>query len=121
MPENLADVETGSIEIVFADDLQNQEFSLREAAVYSADEVREIEETEIPKYGRWLPVTVGDEQEAWLVGISALLAKVQEYENPVAPTFRVTSIEKTGTQDSDPYQVELEQVSGPDPDQTGLD
>lgn len=119
MPTDLSEAKTGGIDLLFADDLvPGKRFELREAAVYDAEEVREEVDGDIPKFGRWLPA-VSDGQDAWLVALGELVEELQSYENPLSITFEVTRCEKSGTDDTDPYEVNLEVADG-DPQQDSL-
>jgi hypothetical protein len=118
MPTDLSDAETGGIDLLFADDLSGTVFELRESAVYEAEEVREDVDGDIPKFGRWLPVETED-GDGWAVALGELVEELQRVENPLDVTFEVTRCEKSGTADTDPYEVNVEVVDG-DTKQTGL-
>jgi hypothetical protein len=118
MPTDLSEAQTGGVDLLFADDLTGTEFQLRESAVYGAEEVREEVDTDIPKFGDWLPATV-DGNDAWLVALGELVEELQGYENPLSLTLEVTRCQKSGTDQTDPYEVNVEVVDG-DPNQSGL-
>lgn len=118
MPTNLEDAQTGGVDLLFADDLQGTEFELLEAAIYEAEEVRNDVNGDIPKFGNWMPVTI-DDSDAWVVGLGELVEELQKYENPLEVTFSVTRCEKSGTEQTDPYEVNVEVVDG-DLKQSGL-
>jgi hypothetical protein len=112
MPTDLDDYETGGTELLFADDLQqNPEFRLRELAVYEAEEVRAEVGGDVPKFGNWLPITT-DAGDAWVVALGELVEEVKIYENPLAVTLRVTRCVKSGTDQTAPYEVNVEQTDG---------
>lgn len=119
MPVDLSEVQTGGIDLLFADDLQSGvEFELREASVYDAEEVREEVEGDIPKFGRWMPAKT-DNGNAWIVALGELVEELQSYQNPMAVTFAVTRCQKSGSKQTDPYEVNIETVEG-DTQQSGL-
>ena len=119
MPVDLSEAQTGGIDLLFADDLQNGvQFELREASVYNAEEVREDVDGDIPKFGKWIPAST-ENGDAWIVALGELVEELQTYENPMAVTFDVTRCEKSGSKQTDPYEVNLEAVEG-DLRQTGL-
>jgi len=118
MPTDLSEAQTGGVDLLFADDLSSTEFQLREAVVYTAEEVREEMDTDIPKFGDWMPVETVD-GEAFIVALGELVEELQQYENPSALEFEVTRCEKSGTEQTDPYEVNVEVVDG-DPQQAGL-
>lgn len=118
MPTDLSDHDIGSIDLLFADDLEGSTFSLREAAVYEAEEVRKEVEQDIPKFGNWMPVET-DDGDAWVVALGELVEELQRFENPAAVTVVVTRCEKSGPEQTDPYEVNLEHEDG-DLKQTGL-
>lgn len=112
MPTDLADHETGGIEVLFADDLPGTTFSLRESAVYEADEVRDETGTEIPKFGTWMPVSLDDGTDGWMVALGELVEELQRLENASAVECTVTRCEKSGSKQTDPYEVNVEIASG---------
>jgi hypothetical protein len=118
MPVDLSEAQTGGVDLLFADDLSGTEFELREASVYEAEEVREDVDGDIPKFGKWMPVTTSD-GEGWVVALGELVEELQTYENPMGLKFSVTRCEKSGTEQTDPYEVNLEVEDG-DPKQSGL-
>lgn len=120
MPVDLSDAETGGVNLLFADDLEGTEFELREEAVYSAEEVREETESDVPKFGKWLPVETEQDGDSWAVAVGELVEELQRVGNPMAVTFEVTRCEKSGSEQTDPYEVNLEPVEG-DAQQGGLD
>lgn len=119
MPVDLSDHSSGGPDLLFADDLSGTEFQLRQTAVYDAQEVREAESSDdMPRFGAWLPVRT-EGRDAWMVALGELTDELKRYEDPTGTTFEVTRCEKSGTEQTDPYEVNLESVS--DTAQTGLD
>jgi hypothetical protein len=107
MPQDLSESVTGSTELVFPDDA-NGTYSLQERSVYDAEEVRLELETDIPKYGSWIPVEIletGD--EGWLAAPSKLRAALVDDEIRAGERFEIVTMQKLGTEQSDPYRVEL--------------
>lgn len=110
MPTNLDEASTGGSELVFASDLQGTVFKLAEAAVYDADEVRdELGDEDTPAFGRWLPVEVSD-GEAWLNAVGELVEELQDAEAESGDGFQVTRCQKSGSEETDPYEVNLEET-----------
>jgi len=109
MPEKLSESVSGSTELVFPDDAPRRQYSLRELAVYDAEEVRsEMEmETDVPKYGSWLPIVTDDRDDGWLTAPSELRQKLLNEDVKPGETFIIESLEKSGIDESDPYQVKL--------------
>jgi len=108
MPRDLTDSVSGSTELVFPDDSTGR-YSLRERSVYGAEEVREELDGDVPKYGDWLPVTELDQdREAWLIAPSALRSRLVEDEARAGERFEIVTMTKMGTDQSDPYRVEIE-------------
>lgn len=120
MPIDLEDHASGGPELLFADDLSGVEFQVREASVYEAEEVREAESSEeMPRFGAWIPVRA-EGRDAWMVALGELTDELKRYEAVTGGTvFKVTRCEKSGSEQYDPYEVNLETVS--DTSQTGLD
>jgi hypothetical protein len=107
MPQDLNESVTGSTELVFPDDA-NGTYSLRERSVYDAEEVRLELETDIPKYGSWMPVTIEETgEEAWLTAPSELRSVLVEDEIRAAERFEIVTMQKRGMDQSDPYEVEI--------------
>jgi len=119
MPTDLSEHETGGVDVLFADDLQGTTFSLRESAVYEAEEVREEAGTDIPKFGNWMPVTLDDGTDGWMVALGELVEELQLLENAQSVECTVTRCQKSGDQQTDPYEVNVEIEEG-DPKQSGL-
>jgi len=111
MPVDLSEAQTGGVDLLFADDLSGTEFQLREASVYTAEEVREEIDNDIPEFGKWMPVTTAD-GDAWAVALGEFVDELKAYENPMGLTFEVTRCQKSGAKQTDPYEVNLEQVDG---------
>ena len=107
MPQDLSESVTGSTELVFPDDA-NGTYSLQERSVYDAEEVRLELDTDIPKYGSWIPVEIletGD--EGWLAAPSKLRTALVDDEIRAGERFEIVTMQKLGTEQSDPYRVEL--------------
>jgi hypothetical protein len=115
MPVDLNEAETGGIDLYFADDLVGMSFYLRDASVYDADEVRNEINSEIPKFGRWLPIHSCDQKgkttgTGWVVAVGELIEELQKYDNPVEQPVTVTRCEKSGDKQTDPYEVNTEKL-----------
>jgi len=121
MPIDLEDHSGGGPDLLFADDLSGTEFQVREASVYEAEEVREAESSDdMPRFGAWIPVRTEAEGDAWMVALGELTDELKRFEAVTGGTwFEVTRCEKSGPDQYDPYEVNLEAVS--DTSQTGLD
>jgi hypothetical protein len=64
---------------------------------------------DVPQYGSWLPVTDEETgQEAWLTAPSELRSALVGEEISAGERFEIVTMQKRGTDQSDPYQVELE-------------
>jgi hypothetical protein len=107
MPQDLSESVTGSTELVFPDDA-NGTYSLQERSVYDAEEVRIELDTDIPKYGSWIPVEIQETgDEGWLTAPSELRSALVEDEIRPGEQFEIVTMEKLGTDQSDPYRVEI--------------
>lgn len=111
MPEDLDDARTGASTLYFADDLPDLEFQLLEAVVYDAEEVRDITGDDNPQFGRWLSVAVGDDDECWLVAVGELIQELQHANASAGDRYKVTRCEKSGADETDPYEVNLEDLN----------
>lgn len=118
MPTNLDDYDAGGTDLLFADDLYDTQFSVREPAVYEAEEVRADVGGDVPKFGNWIPV-VTEDGDGWMVALGELVEEMQSYQNVASLELHITTCEKSGTKQTDSYSVETEIISGDDK-QTGL-
>jgi hypothetical protein len=115
MPTDLSDAETGGIDLYFADDLEGMSFYLRDPSIYDAEEVRDEIDSDIPKFGRWIPVHTCDGNgkttgTGWIVAVGELIEELQRYDDPVEDPVSVTRCEKSGTEQTDPYEVNTEKL-----------
>lgn len=120
MPTDIDDASTGGAALIFADEAAGCRFRLREASIYDAEEVRDDlghDDDAPPKYGRWLPVEISDE-DCWLVAPGELIEELQRLEAEVGVVYEITRIEKSGSGETDPFEVNLERKA--DVDQTRL-
>lgn len=124
MPTDLDDVSTGGPGLVFAGEAQGVRFRLAERGVYDAAEVRveihgddAIEDDEEaaqagqpPAWGRWLRAEA-DQDDIWMLAPGELIDELQRLDPEAGELFEVTRIEKTGPQEADPFEVNLERLS----------
>jgi hypothetical protein len=111
MPTSFDEYETGGTELLFADDLEGTVFTIRKDGIYEAEEVRSEIGGDVPKFGNWFPVTTND-GDAWVVALGELVDEIKAYENPIGIEIKVTRCEKTGSEQTDPYEVNTEIVTG---------
>lgn len=108
--ESLEDSVTATGELVFPDDASGKAFALQERSVYGPEEVRDELETDIPRYGKWVPVEIQTRtgtESGFLAAPSELRKRLVEETVQEGETFRVETMTKDGPEDSDPYRVEL--------------
>jgi tRNA(Ser,Leu) C12 N-acetylase TAN1 len=108
--ESLEDSVTATGELVFPDDASGKTFTLQERSVYDAEDVRDELDTDIPQYGRWLPVEVETRtgmETGFLAAPSELRKRLVEESVRPNETFRVETMKKDGHGESDPYRVEI--------------
>lgn len=97
--------------MVFISDASGVIFRLNKTAVYSAEEVQEqIDQDGTPQYGRWLNVEIEDEP-AFLLAPSELIEELQDLEASNGEVFEVTRAEKPGSEETDPWEVNLDRKS----------
>lgn len=112
MPTDLMDASTGGAQLIFADDAVGCRFRIRERKLYDADEVREEldhDDDGPPQYGRWIPVEIQDE-DSWMVAPGELIEELQEIQPEAGELIEVTRIEKSGSGETDPFEVNLERL-----------
>lgn len=120
MPTELENVDTSGTELWFADSLEGETFLLRELAVYDAAEVRDETGTDTPEFGRWLPVSHGS-GDGWAVAVGELVEELQDADADLTEIeWSVTRCEKSGPEQTDPYEVNVDVHDGKDADQTSL-
>lgn len=106
-----------STELVFPDSLEGLEFQVREALLYSAEEVREETGSDVPEFGDWIPVRTkvnGTMQDGWMVGLSELDQWLANTENPESGIWVISRAEKSGTSQTDPYEINVEKLDQSD-------
>lgn len=111
MPENLAEAKTGGLSLLFPDDLEGTEFRLTEPSLYSAEEVRDELDAETPEFGRWLPVETADEGEGFANAPGELIDELQRLEAQSGEAFEVTRCQKSGRDETSPFEVNVEKLS----------
>lgn len=111
MVEGLHDADTGGPSLVFAGDASGVRFRLREESLYSAEEVAEElgndPEEGPPQFGRWLPIEA-ESEDAWMVAPGELIEELQRLEAEAGEVFEVTRCQKSGSRETDPFEVNLE-------------
>jgi dTDP-4-dehydrorhamnose 3,5-epimerase-like enzyme len=112
--EDLHQASTGGLSLLFSDELEGTEFRLRSLSLYSADDVKERLETDSPEYGRWLKVETEADGEGFASAPGELIEELQRLEADDGEVFRVTRCQKSGSSESDPYEVNAEKVSEED-------
>lgn len=109
MPRKLSESVTGAVELIFPDDATGNQYRLRELAVYGPEEVRdELGDSDVPKYGDWLPVETENGDEAWLNAPSQLRKRLVDEQVETSDRFTVTELAQTGSQQSDPYRAQID-------------
>jgi hypothetical protein len=107
MVEDLSDSVSGSTELVFPDDVTGTEtYRLQKRKVYDAEDVREELDSDVPQYGKWLPVELNGD-EAWLVAPSELRSELVDQEIRTGERFTIDQMTKSGRGQSDPYEVSI--------------
>lgn len=109
MPEKIEET-VSEVRLLFPDEASGTEFRLSEDAVYDAGEVREETESDVPKYGKWLPVKI-DGKETYMTAPRELREELMSESAEPGQSFEITRMEKSGQDDSAPYEVNLEPVS----------
>lgn len=112
--EDLHEAQTGGLNLLFTDELESTEFRLLEAKLLDAEEVRDAIGAETPEFGRWLPVETADDGEGYAVAPGELIEELQRLEAEAGEEFIVTRCEKSGYDDTSPYEVNLERLSDED-------
>lgn len=114
MPQDLHEASTGGPSLVFAGDATGVRFRLREVSLYEAaevaDEIGNDPDEGPPSFGRWLPVEVEDD-DAWMVAPGEMVEELQRQEAEAGEKYEVTRCQKAGSQETDPYEVNLEELS----------
>lgn len=115
--EDLHEAKTGGLNLLFSDELDGIEFKLRESNLYEAEDVQEELDSDVPEFGRWLPVKT-DGQDGFAVAPGELIAELQRLKADVGTEYRITRCKKSGPAEADPFEVNVEAVD--QSQQTGL-
>jgi hypothetical protein len=108
MVKELSESVSGSTELVFPDDSDGQMYRFTALSVFDAEEVRDELGTDIPEYGSWMPVTIAETgEEAFLSAPAALRSQLLDQDARAGELVEITEMAKTGSDQSDPYRVEL--------------
>lgn len=113
MPESLEEAQTGGLNLLFPDELSSIEFRLTESSLYSAEEVQDELDAETPEFGRWLPVETAD-GDGYANAPGELIEELQRLEAESGEAFVVTRCEKSGRDETSPYEVNVERLSDED-------
>jgi hypothetical protein len=108
--EDLSESVTTTRELVFPDDAAGKKYRIPNLNVYDADEVREELDSDIPQYGKWLPVEIAGatgDGDGFLCAPSHLRSVLVEESIQAGELFRIEKLEKTGLGESDPYKAEV--------------
>ena len=92
---------------MFPDDAPGR-YELRERSVYDSEEVRAELGGDVPKYGSWIPVETVTGEQAWLTAPSQLRSELVNQDISTGEQFEVVTMRKDGTEQSDPYRVEID-------------
>lgn len=111
MPTDLEEVDTGGLNLLFTDELEGIEFKLRAPSVWDAEEVREELDAETPQYGRWLPVETDRDGRGFAVAPGEMLEELQRIGASAGTIVEVTRCRKSGSGETDPYEVNVETVT----------
>lgn len=107
MPEELSEAKTGGSILIFADELHGIVFRLREAALYSAEEIQEQTGEDYPEFGRWLPIEVEGE-DRFAIAPGELISELQRLDVDKGDPVKVGRAQKMGDQETDPWEVNCE-------------
>lgn len=102
--------------LVFPSELSGTTFRLVEETLYSAEEAAEEPSVDgEPQYGNWLLVHVAeDSSESFMTAPGELVQELQRLEAEPGEVFTVTRCQKSGSNQSDPYEVNMEEASDED-------
>jgi hypothetical protein len=106
-----------SATLIFSDELEGTVFEPQTAQMYEAEEVREIEGTDVPEFGSWVRATINGEGDGWIVGLAQLERWLATDYNG-AGVYEIVDSHKTGSSPEDPYELDIEAIEGKE--QTGL-
>lgn len=96
-------------DLVFPGDLDGTEFRLRTTTLHDAEEGISLPGVDgSPEYGRWLYVDTHEAEQQLMSAPGELIQELQRLEASEGDPFVVTRCEKSGPDQSDPYEVNLE-------------
>lgn len=103
---------------LFAGNLSGIEFRLLDLEMYNPeDDEKPDPEIEGDVHGNWLHVETDDFEDGYISGVGELIEELQRLEAEAGDLFKVTRCQKSGPKQTDPYEVNLEEI---EPDQSRL-
>lgn len=109
---------TGGGDYLFAKNLSGIEFRLLETTLYDDDDddCDDLPE-EMDVHGKWLRVETEHFDDGYLSAVGELIEELKRHEAEAGDLFEVTRCEKSGRDQTDPYEVNVEAL---EPDQSRL-
>lgn len=104
-------------DLLFAGEVSGVQFRLSSLALHNNDEEDKPDVPEGDVHGNWLHVSSEKHDEAYLQAVGELIAELQRLGAEEGDEFEITRCKKSGPSQTDPYEVNLEEV---DPDQSRL-
>lgn len=102
-------------DLIFPGELEGTVFRLREVTLYNPDDDEKPDPPDTvdgsPKFGNWLEVDAeGKENKQLMAAPGELIGELQRLQADEGDVFEVTRAEKSGPKQSDPYEVNLEEL-----------
>lgn len=97
-------------DLVFAGELEGVQFRLLSVELHNNDDDDKPDVPEGDVHGNWLEVETDEHGEAFLSAVGELIEELQRLEADEGDFFEVTRAVKTGPKQTDPYEVNLEEL-----------
>lgn len=99
-------------DLLFAGDLEGEVFRLLSVELFNNDDDDKKDVPEGDVHGNWLLVGTDQYDEVYMSAPGELIEELQRLEAEEGDLFEVTRCEKSGTAQTDPYEVNLNELEG---------
>lgn len=107
-------------DLIFASDATGTEFRLQSLKLFNNDD-DEKRDLDSDVYGNWIKIYDLDREiDRYMTAPGEMIEELQRLDAREGDGFRVTRCEKSGPEQTDPYEVNLEELSDEDLQQNRL-
>jgi len=106
---NLHDHTSGG-DLLFAGELTDVQFRLLDLSLYNNDDDEKPDVPEGDVHGNWIRAKTDNTKEAYISAPGELIEELQRLEADQGDVFKVTRCDKSGPNQTDPYEVNLNRL-----------